>query len=153
MRENPDCVSELLLAEKPEKGTGNEEMNFRQAEALSVAFRIKELVVLKQRYGPCGEDVAVRLDYYPKFNYFCESDGKRAKKSERQTPGLSEAQRRKKRQNEMRLIGKVLDSYQRMGYIEGYEKYGEEAGIEITGAIADPNELLFEAEIEENSDL
>lgn len=67
--------------------------------------------------------------------------------------GLPEAQRRKKRQNNILLIGKILDSYKRMGYIEGYEKYGEGTGIEITGEIADPKELLFKAEIEENSDL
>lgn len=48
-----------------------------------------EIVVLKQRYGPCGEDVAVRLDYYPKYNYFCESGGRKTKKSPWQTPGKS----------------------------------------------------------------
>ena len=36
-----------------------------------------------------------------------------------------------------------MDSYQRIGYIEGYEEYEEQTGIEIKGKIADPNELPF----------
>ena len=38
--ENPDCASELLLIEKPEKG---DELNAKQAEALTIARKIKEL--------------------------------------------------------------------------------------------------------------
>ena len=38
--ENPECVSELLLVEKPQRGG---DKNARQAEALAIAGRIKEL--------------------------------------------------------------------------------------------------------------
>ena len=54
--------------------------------AKSRSPRDVELVILKQRYGECGEDVAVRLSYYSKFNLFLEgkpankaADGKKRK--------------------------------------------------------------------------
>lgn len=52
----------------------------KSARAMKKSVRDVELVILKQRYGECGEDVAVRLSYYPKFNLFL--DGQPEKKGQ-----------------------------------------------------------------------